>query len=128
MLALLRSGTLDDLPKLRLVIPMIGVAALIFAGLAQEERSREEGWRGTLPGVARQRLYIDTMGFDPATIRFAVDLLGPNQVLFGSDWPIMPIVSRERAGATLEAAGLSKHQQAAVLGENTVRLLTRQAV
>ena len=96
VLALLRSGILDQLPTLKIVLPMIGAATFLFAGLANQEQGREEGWQGTPPATARQRLYVDTMGFDSASIRFAIELLGAEHVLLGSDWPIMPITPRQR--------------------------------
>lgn len=128
LLALLRSGILDDLPTLKVVLPMIGVSALFFAGMADQERGREEGWRGGLPSVTRQRLYIDTMGFDPAAIRFAVELLGAEHVLVGSDWPIMPITPRQRIAHVLATLQLTDEQTAAILGGNTQRLLTERPV
>ncbi len=123
LLALLRSGIFDELPGLEIVIPMIGVAAFFFAALADHEH----GQRGTLPSVTRKRLYVDTMGFDPAAIRFAVELLGEEHVLVGSDWPIMPIATRNHVEETLAAVGLTDIQQAAILSGNTLRLLTRHA-
>jgi len=125
ILALLRSGLLDALPQLALVIPLIGIAALIFAGIAVQARLHEDGWQGGLPTVTRRRLYIDTMGFDPVTIRFALDLLGPDHVLLGSDWPIMAIAARRQVETLLATLPLKAHEQAAILGGNTSRLLTR---
>lgn len=125
MLALLRSRVLDELPNLNVVIPMIAAATLLFAGIADQDYGREEGWHGGLPSITRKRLYVDTMGFDPAAIRFAVDLLGPEHVLMGSDWPIMPIMPRQRVQETLTAAGLMADQQAAVMSGNVTRLLKR---
>ncbi len=125
ILAMLRSGLFDELPDLKVVIPMIGVAALLFAGISDPERLREDGWQGTPPSLTRQRLYIDTMGFDPAAIRFALDLLGPKQVLLGSDWPIMPIALRSEVTALLTALDLNQADQAAILHDNTIRLLTQ---
>ena len=122
LLALLRSGMLDELSSLNVVLPMIGVAFFSFAAMADLEH--EEGWRGTTrPSIARQRLYVDTMGFDPATIRFAVELLGAEHVLLGSDWPIMPIMPRQSVEETLSPLGLSDEQRNAMLGGNTLRLL-----
>ncbi len=124
LLALLRSGILDELPTLKIVLPMIGAATFLFAGLANQEQGREEGWQGTPPGTARQRLYVDTMGFDSASIRFAIELLGAEHVLLGSDWPIMPIMPRQRIEDALAPLGLSDTQRTAILGGNTLRLLT----
>ncbi len=123
LLALLRSGILDELTDLKVVLPMIGAAVFLFAGIAEQDYGREEGWQGASPRVSRQRLYVDTMGFDPATIRFAVDLLGAEHVLVGSDWPIMPIASRQYVDEVLARLELTDPQRAAILGANTTRLL-----
>jgi predicted TIM-barrel fold metal-dependent hydrolase len=123
LLALLRSGILDELPDLKVVLPMIGAAVFLFAGIAEQDYGREEGWRGASPRVSRQRLYVDTMGLDPATIRFAVDLLGAEHVLVGSDWPIMPIASRQYVDEVLVKLDLTDSQKVAILGGNTARLL-----
>ena len=125
LLALLRGGILDELPDLKVVFPMIGAAVLLFAGIAEQDYRREEGWLGGSPRITRQRLYVDTMGFDPATIRFAVDLLGAEHVLVGSDWPIMPIASRQSVDEVLAKLNLTNSQKAAILGGNTARLLAK---
>lgn len=123
LLALLRSGILDELPDLKVVLPMIGAAVFLFAGIAEQDYGREEGWRGASPRVLRERLYVDTMGFDPATIRFVIDLLGSDHVLLGSDWPIMPISSRKHVDEVLAKIVLTEQQRAAILSGNTARLL-----
>jgi predicted TIM-barrel fold metal-dependent hydrolase len=123
LLALLHCGILDELPNLKIVLPMIGAAIFLFAGMAEQDYKREEGWHGSAPRVARQRLYVDIMGFDPAMIRFAVDLVGAEHVLMGSDWPIMPIAPRQRVLEVLTAAGLSVDQQVLIMGGNSERLL-----
>jgi predicted TIM-barrel fold metal-dependent hydrolase len=126
LLALLRCGILDELPDLKVVLPMIGAAVFLFAGIAEQDYGREEGWRGASPRVSRHRLYVDTMGFDPATIRFAIDLLGSEHVLVGSDWPIMPIASRKHVVEVMTRLDLTEQEIAAIMGGNTARLLARQ--
>ena len=123
VLALLRSGLLDELPNLRMVIPMIGAATFLFAGIADGDYQRD-GWKGGAPREVRKRLYVDTMGYDPASIRFVVELLGAEHVVNGSDWPIMPIASRQRVVDTLTAVGLTDDQRVAIMRDNVLRLLT----
>jgi predicted TIM-barrel fold metal-dependent hydrolase len=125
VLALLRAGIFDELPGLTLIIPMIAAAALIFAAQGDPARSREEGWRGEPPAQSRRRLYVDTMGFDPAALRWVAGLLGPERVLLGSDWPIMPITPPADARAALAEAGLSEAEQDLVMAGNALRLLGR---
>jgi predicted TIM-barrel fold metal-dependent hydrolase len=126
VLGLLRGGVFDALPELHAVIPAIGAAGLIFAAQADRELGREAGWQGSLPSEARKRLYIDTMGLDPYLIRFAVNLLGIEHVLFGTDWPIMPIANRDHVERALIAAGITAPgDQALILSGNALRLLGR---
>jgi predicted TIM-barrel fold metal-dependent hydrolase len=66
------------------------------------------------------------MGFDPVALRFAIELLGAEHVLLGSDWPIMPIMTRRKVEETLATLDLTDAQRAAILGGNTRQLLTQQ--
>ncbi|GCE31089.1 amidohydrolase [Dictyobacter alpinus] len=124
ILSLLSSGTLDKYPTLRIVLPMIGIASLFFSGIAEQEYRHTDSWKGSSPASLRKNLYIDTMGFDIPTLRFAIDLLGHEHVLIGSDWPIMPITTRRRVDELLATLNLTEEQKAAILSKNTERLLT----
>jgi predicted TIM-barrel fold metal-dependent hydrolase len=111
-LALAAGGTLAELPGLRLVIAGIGAGALLLGAFADGA------------AVLRERLHVDTMGFDPRVTRFLVDILGPARVLAGSDWPIMRLdAGAERVQAMLGAAGLEGDDAALVAGANARRLL-----
>ena len=45
--------------------------------------------RSDAPALTRRHVYVDTMGINPVTVRAAVDLLGADHVLMGTDWPIV---------------------------------------
>ncbi len=63
---------------------------------------------------------------DPAAIKRAVDLLGPDRVLFGSDNPFNSYQDADPLGVeieTLRRAGLAPRVERQVLGENLERLL-----
>ena len=74
--------------------------------------------------VMRKHVFIDTTLCHPALIRASVDLLGADNVLAGSDWPIAgetPI-----RGMLLDAmlqARLSDNEQKAIAAGNCRRLL-----
>ena len=42
----------------------------------------------------------------------------------GSDWPIMPIASRQQVEDTLTAVALTDEQKEAIMRNNVLRLLT----
>ncbi len=71
----------------------------------------------------RKHVFIDTTLFHPALIRASVDLLGADNVVAGSDWPIAS--DRPIRGALTEAmqqAKLSDDEQNAVAAGNCLRL------
>ncbi len=64
------------------------------------------------------------MNFNPVLIRAAVDLLGAEHVLTGSDWPIVsdgPI--GQRVNQAFAAAALTPAEQTLIAGANAKRLL-----
>jgi predicted TIM-barrel fold metal-dependent hydrolase len=122
-LALLDAGLLGELEGLEVVIAGIGGAALLLAGFLDDPDGESRG------AAARARLHIDTMGFDLVAVRAALDALGPERVLVGSDWPIMwRDASRARVDGLLDAAGLDAAGRRLVAGGNALRLLRRAAV
>ena len=53
-------------------------------------------------------VYIDTTGMKPATLRGALELLGPRRVVAGTDWPVVQEANlEERLSSMLSAFGLS---------------------
>ncbi|WKU05927.1 amidohydrolase family protein [Micromonospora sp. HUAS LYJ1] len=122
LLSLLHDGVLTELPGLHVVFPMLGVAGLTLAAAHDEG----ELLTARTSDVARAHVYLDTMGYAPAAIRCAVDLLGADHVLVGGDWPIgSRTTTRDRVGTALAAAGLDEAQTRLVAGVNTLRLLGR---
>ena len=74
--------------------------------------------------MMRRHVFIDTQLIHPALIRAAVDLLGPDHVMVGSDWPIVdegPI--HDPVADAMRRAGLSSDEQKAIASGNCRRLL-----
>jgi predicted TIM-barrel fold metal-dependent hydrolase len=122
LIALLESGTLDELPALRIVVTTLAIGGVLLAGGFGSERGR--GLRLDAPELSRRHVYIDTMGLHPIFIRSAVDLLGADHVLAGTDWPIFVEKSvPERLQEALTSCGLDAAEQQMVAGGNTLKLL-----
>jgi aminocarboxymuconate-semialdehyde decarboxylase len=73
------------------------------------------------PSDYLKRFFYDTVNFDPAALRLAVDFAGPGQLLAGSDYPHL-ISSMSKMQSSIAALGLSAEDHAAVLGGNAARL------
>ncbi len=118
LLALIESDVLAALPNLRVVFTHLAIGGLLHAH-TYSPRSDDH-----IKALLRRHIYIDTMGFDPITIRAAADVLGVDNLLTGSDWPIVsdePIAGK--LASVLAAAGFSAADQQKIAGDNTRRLL-----
>ncbi len=132
--SLLTSGIPDKCPGLRLAfthgaggLPLILPRAHYFwAGTWNEEPPTPE--RAARPGRApcspiayARRFYYDTCVFDRRALRYLIDMLGPDRLLVGTDFPAMP---REApAGKTLRSLGLAEADLAAITWHNCFRFL-----
>ncbi|MCX5493683.1 amidohydrolase family protein [Kaistia dalseonensis] len=116
-LSLLQSGLLDELPDLHLVFATLGLGAIV-----QASRGGKYGREARAAGL-RPNIYFDTMGHDPAIIRTLTGFFGAERVLAGTDWPILPALSRPTLTASLTEASLDAEAQALIAGANARRLL-----
>lgn len=110
LIALVESGVLSQLPKLRIVVTSLALGGLAMAA--------------GLSGQSLHQVFIDTNICDPRLIRAAVELLGADNVLAGSDWPINDGPVRRRLTEAMRQAGLSDGEQAAIAAGNCRRLLS----
>jgi aminocarboxymuconate-semialdehyde decarboxylase len=123
LIALVEGGVFSQLPRLRVVVTAHAVGGLAMAsGLSKQSR---------IPGgainVLRKHVFIDTQMIHAPLIRAAVDLLGSDRVLAGSDWPIVddgPI--GEPLAEAMRLAGLSETEQNAIAAKNCLQLLAAE--
>jgi len=120
LIALVEGGVFESLPDLRVV-----VTALAYGGLAVAAEFDDHSKSGdSAIAVMRKHVAIDTMGFSAPLVRAAADLLGVENVMCGSDWPILneepltPVLSK-----ILAEAGFSAQEQEMIASGNARRLL-----
>ncbi len=74
-----------------------------------------------------QNVYFDTAAspflYDPLIYNLGIQTIGPNKILFGSDFPLL---KPSRYFEELEKAGLSKDHIDSVCGRNAARLLNQE--
>jgi predicted TIM-barrel fold metal-dependent hydrolase len=120
LIALVEGGVFGQLPGLRVVVTAHAIGGLaMLAGLSGQSRLAS----GAIE-VMRRHVLIDTTLLHPALIRASIDLLGADNVIAGSDWPIAgdtPL--RGMLTDTMRRAGLSDDERNAVAATNSLRLL-----
>jgi predicted TIM-barrel fold metal-dependent hydrolase len=119
LIGLVEGGTFAQLPGLRVV-----VTALAFGGvaLAASVSGQSRLPSGTID-VMRRHVFIDTMWAQPALLRASIGLLGIDNVIAGSDWPIVDGPFGAKLTAAMRQANLSDDEQTAVAAGNCRRLL-----
>lgn len=80
------------------------------------------GIRGVLDIQPHQNVSVDTSGSPPVAglVEYAVEKLGPERVLFGSDFPVRDFACQL---GRVEGANLTPRDREMVLGKNAARLL-----
>jgi len=119
------SGVFTRFPELRLKLPHAGgflpyqIERFRHAADFRPE-PRSQGFDGDPLDVLKQ-LYFDTVTFSPKTLRYLADLVGPERLLLGSDYPFE--MGEVDPVATVKAAFPEETAQRAVLGGTAQRLL-----
>jgi predicted TIM-barrel fold metal-dependent hydrolase len=120
LIALVEGGVFAALPRLQ-----VAVTALAFGGLAMESALASQSMVAeSVIETMRKHVFVDTMWPEPALLRAAIDLLGFERLIAGSDWPIVDHEPFGPAlGVAMEGAGIPQQQQEAIAGGNVCRLL-----
>jgi len=120
LIALVEGGVFEDLPGLRVVVTALAWGGLAVAGEFDDHSKPDSG----AIAIMRKHVTIDTMGFSAPLIRAAADLLGVENVVCGSDWPILNEGPISPALFTaLEKARFTPAEQAMIASGNAKRLL-----
>lgn len=128
---LICSGGLERYPTLKLVGAHVGGAILMLPGrLDFCYEWRHETYFGPWepdilthpPSYYINKLYVDTMGFHAPAVMLAVNTLGADHVLLGSDHPPVNTSLKKSLDTTMNLP-ISFADKQKILGENAARLL-----
>lgn len=122
--AILLAGRLRRFPGLKLIAPNAGGAlALLREKLDMAQRRDSAGDTVDGPPISEQLrcLYVDTATPSLPALRAALEVFGPDRLLFGTDSPPLA-TSLDTALALVDQLGLSEVDRAKVLGGNAAGL------
>lgn len=115
------SGLTSRFPDVKIIVPHLG-GAIPFMW----ERMEDFANRGlnTSPKEGLKRLYYDTVNKTPAALRCACEVLGPEHLMLGSDFPYMKSQSEFAEHITyVESSDLPAETLTAILDRNAQQLL-----
>ncbi len=121
LINMLESGAFDEAPKLQLVVTTLAFGGAAARRRLRRRRAHPQRRAGAHPPSRLCRHHGHSI---PSAVRAAVDLLGADHVLMGTDWPIVEEKSvPERLQKALAHSGLNAAEQQMVAGGNALRLL-----
>jgi aminocarboxymuconate-semialdehyde decarboxylase len=109
-------GFLDRYPDLKLIAAHGGGALPYLVGRFEkgDELELPERRRMTAkPTEYLKRLYYDCLVYDLGALRYLISVVGPDRVLFGTDWPHQ---IHDVAGSLANTAALPPEQRDAIRG------------
>lgn len=118
LLAMVQAGMFEEMPKLNVV-----VTSLALGGLTVGE-CLADGARIGPRALPRRNVYIDTTGLHPVMLRAAIDLVGADHVVTGTDWPV--VVQADLPGrlqGLFDQCGLDEADRQLIAHGNARRLL-----
>ncbi len=122
ILRLVLGGVFERLPDLKLVLSHTGSLLPQLVGRIDYEAERAPGGTGRLseaPSEALARVYTDCVCVWPPALRSALEFLGPDHVMFGSDYPFWDPL---RTVDTLAEADLPDEVLELIRSRNAARL------
>ncbi|HXI44827.1 MAG TPA: amidohydrolase family protein [Candidatus Acidoferrales bacterium] len=115
-------GFLDRYAGLQLIAAHGGAALPYLVGRFRKGNEVELASRRRMtaePLDYLRRLYYDCITYDLGALQYLVSVVGPDRVLFGTDWPHQV---HDTAGSLANTAALPADQRDAIRGTNAIRL------
>jgi aminocarboxymuconate-semialdehyde decarboxylase len=115
-------GFLDRFPNLKLIVAHGGAALPYLVGRFEkgDEVELPQRRRMTLkPTEYLRRLWYDCITYDLGALRYLISVVGPDRVLFGTDWPHQV---HDVYGSIANTGALPPDQRDAIRGSNAIRL------
>lgn len=123
--SLVYSGVVERFPGIRWVLGHLGGAIPYLAERLDRGFEAYPECRTNIsrpPSEYLKTFYYDTVNFDPAALRLAIEFAGVDHILAGSDYPHL-IGSLEKMLTSLRALDLSASDRDQILGANAAALL-----
>ncbi|MFI0373878.1 amidohydrolase family protein [Actinomadura sp. 1N219] len=121
ILGLMLSGAFERIPEsLRLCFCHGGGSFAFLLGRADNAWHRRDIVRAGSPRPPSEyvdRFYVDSAVFDPRALRLLVDVMGPERVMLGTDYPF-PLGEMEPGTTIRDCPGLDDAECALLLGGN----------
>ena len=115
-------GFMDRFPRVELIVAHGGAALPYLVGRFEKGDEVELPSRRRMalkPTEYLKRLWYDCITYDLGALRYLISVVGPDRVLFGTDWPHQV---HDVYGSITNTGALPPHERDAIRGDNARRL------
>lgn len=115
-------GFMDRFPNVQLIVAHGGAALPYLVGRFEKGNEVELPSRRRMarkPTEYLKRLWYDCITYDLGALRYLISVVGPDRVLFGTDWPHQV---HDVYGSIANTGALPLEQRDAIRGGNAIRL------
>jgi predicted TIM-barrel fold metal-dependent hydrolase len=92
-LSLVDTGILDACPELVVLHPHLGGVLPYVAGRVERMEPQTSAAALPLSAYLRDRFYVDTVSATPGALDLAIQTYGLDKILFGTDFPFIPMAA-----------------------------------
>lgn len=123
---MLFAGVFERFPNIALILPHLGGALPYIQGRIDSGYRNHPACRKNIskfPSEYIKEFYYDTVSFNVPALRCALEIVGPEHLVFGTDYPFQPTESISLVNESLEKLNLSPKALEAIEGKNILRIL-----
>jgi len=122
---LILSGIFEKLPSLKIVAAHLGGAIPYLIGRIDRGYAMFQECKTNIsrpPSVYLKKIYLDTISFHKPALTCAYESVGPNRLVFGTDYPF-PWTTPASAIKEIQGLNLSENEKCKIFYENAANLL-----
>lgn len=120
------AGVFERFPNIIMILPHLGGAIPYIQGRIDSGYRNHPPCRKNIskkPSEYFKEFYYDTVSFNVAALRCALEIVGPEHLVFGTDYPFQPLEGITLINESLDALGLSVKDREAIEYGNLLRIL-----
>ena len=120
------AGVFERFPNIMMILPHLGGAIPYIQGRIDSGYRNHPPCRKNIskkPSEYFKEFYYDTVSFNVAALRCALETVGPEHLVFGTDYPFQPLEGIALINESLDVLGLSLKDREAIDYGNLLRIL-----
>ena len=120
------AGVFERFPEMHLILPHLGGAIPYIQGRIDSGYRNHPSCRKNIsrpPSEYFKEFYYDILSLNVPALRCALEIMGPDHLVFGTDYPFWPLENVPWLNESLDKLGLSTEAREAIDRRNILKIL-----